>query len=291
MPLYQFSQIPSALKAQKLRDNSSVAFIFCETSDLIDETIKYLNKRNFACICLFISEPEQYREKEGVLNFKYEFTDWPDIWRAINVAIPILRHKWLYWGLNGEFLYYPFCENRDINDLSDFLAGERRNILSGSVIDLYPGDIETHSAGYSMTNTYFDRANYYATPTDWDEDNFEEGELERIKFIYGGLRWRFGEFIPKNRRRIDRVPYFFIDERLNFDENGFTKRPEFFTYRCQHHHNTTCAVMSFHMARFLRFEPETRDKIHDFMWRGSLRFRWNSPQLLRLGFIETGQWF
>lgn len=291
MSIYRIQQLPSVLTGLKLKPHASVAFIFCETDTLIDETIRYFLRRQFAHICLFITEPEHYRELDRVTNFKFEFEGWGNIWEVINLAIPRLIGNWLYWGLNGEFLYYPFCESRTINDLSDFMMGERRDVLSGSVIDIYAADIGENGDGISMVSTHFDKVNYFATPSDYDEIDFEEDEFERIKFIYGGLRWRFSQYIPEDQRRIDRVPYFQVDERLNFDENGFTTRPEFYTYKCLHHHNVTGAVMSFHMARYLRHNPITRKNIHNFVWKGSQKFSWNSSQLLRMGFIETGQWF
>lgn len=291
MKLHNTQNIANVIKRLKLKPKASVAFIFCEDDSLINETIKFHRKREFEYIFLFITEPEQYRIGKNILNFKYLGNSEKDMIEIIDLALPSLIGNWLYWGMNGEFFYYPFCESRTVNDLSDFLMGERRYTISGSVIDLYTGDIENNNDGMSMNNTFFDKVNYYANPAHIPDVEIDDEELQRIKFLYGGLRWRFSEFIPHEKRRIDRVPYFYVDDDLKFSENGVTDRPEFYTYKCSHHYNPTCAIASFHVARYFRHNHDTREQITNFLWDGSQRFRWNSAQLLRMGFIETGQWF
>lgn len=291
MRIYKLSELAATISAQKLKANSCVAFVFCEDNSLIDETVKFLQKRDFDLILLFVNEPSQVRKANRVINIKFKYFTQSDIWNTINQALPALRGHWLYYGSNGEFFYYPFCESRSVHDLADFMVGERRLNIAGTVIDLYTGDIVKHSNGMSMTNVYFDRSNYYSKPSYFKDIDIDPGEYDRIRFIFGGMRWRLAEHLPYENQRIDRVPFFYVDDELSFNAEGLTERPEFYTMRCAFHHNTTCAVMSFQMARYFRLNHDMRQHVADFMWEGSQRFRWNSAQLLRLGIIETGQWF
>ncbi len=49
--------------------------------------------------------------------------------------------------------------------------------------------------------------------------------------------------------------------------------------------------MSFRTAKALRTNPGSRDAIATFHWHNSVRFGWNSQQLMDLGLMEPGQWF
>ena len=73
---------------------------------------------------------------------------------------------------------------------------------------------------------------------------------------------------------------------------GFTfSEEEWNTYACPWHNNLTAAVCSFRTAKALRTNPGSRRAIRSFHWHNSVRFSWQSQQLMDLGLMEPGQWF
>ncbi len=109
--------------------------------------------------------------------------------------------------------------------------------------------------------------------------------------FFGGLRWRFEEHVPWNRRRIDRIALFKTKQGLQLRSDHTFTDEEYNTYSCPWHHNLTAAICSFRAAKALKTNPGSRDQISDFRWRNSVPFEWHSQQLLDLGLIEPGQWF
>ena len=57
----------------------------------------------------------------------------------------------------------------------------------------------------NVDDAYLDRAGYYALAR---LDQRTHQPLERQLNFYGGLKWRYEEFVPYERRRIDRVASF-----------------------------------------------------------------------------------
>ena len=115
--------------------------------------------------------------------------------------------------------------------------------------------------------------------------------LERQVNIFGGLRWRFEEHVPWQKRRLDRVALFQAVRGLKFQPDFTFKLPKFNTISFPWHHNLTAAVGSFWAAKSLRRNPDSRNAISSFQWSGSEQFKWHSQHLMDLGFMEPGQWF
>ena len=133
-----------------------------------------------------------------------------------------------------------------------------------------------------------DRSGYYALARTGANGH----PLDRQLDFFGGLRWRFEEHVPKNKRRIDRVALFRSRSNgLVMQADGTFNEAEYNTYQCPWHHNLTCAVASFRTAKALTQNPGSRHAINSFRWRNSVPFEWSSRQLMDLGLIEPGQWF
>lgn len=203
---------------------------------------------------------------------------------VIDAAPPDL---WISYFYNAEYLFYPFAETRTVGEMCSFHAEERRAAMLTYVIDLYAGDLGQFPNAVCREQAYFDRTGYYSLGRADRQGNYKERQLD----FFGGLRWRFEELLPPDRRRIDRIALFrnrrglrlLPDHRLNDEEAN--------TYSCPWHHNLTAALMSFRVAKALRRNPGSRDEITGFRWHGSELFRWNSAQLMELGLMEPGQWF
>lgn len=208
---------------------------------------------------------------------------------AVNRLIEVLPDQWIYYGYNAEYLYFPFCETRNIREMLAFHAEERREAVLSYVIDLYAGDLGLYPDAVSVHEAMLDRSGYYALGRA-DPANHNHPRERQLDF-FGGLRWRFEEHIPPGRRKIDRIALFRAKPGLRLREDFTLSDEEMNTYACPWHNNITTAVMSFRTAKALCRNPGSRHAISDFRWRNSVPFRWHSQQLMDLGLMEPGQWF
>lgn len=196
---------------------------------------------------------------------------------------------WLYYCFNGEFLFHPFCETRNVRELCAFQGEERRDAFLSYVIDLYADDLARFPDAVSRETAMLDRSGYYSLARE-DAANGHKPRDRQLDF-FGGLRWRFEEHVPWERRKIDRIALFRAKPGLTLRPDFTFDDPEYNTYACPWHNNITTAVMSFRTAKALRTNPGSRDAIRSFRWHGSAPFNWHSQQLMDLGLMEPGQWF
>ncbi len=205
---------------------------------------------------------------------------------TVNSLVGGLSGRWIYYGFNAEYLFFPFCESRGIDEFLAFMTEERRESVLSYVIDLYAEDLADHRDGVSLETACLDSAGYFA------QNRYQDGvALDRQMDIYGGLRWRFEEHVPFEKRRIDRIALFRARAGLQLLSNHTLNDAEMNTVSCPWHHNATAALCSFRAAKALRTNPGSSEAITDFHWFKSQKFQWNSQQLLELGIIEPGQWF
>ena len=191
---------------------------------------------------------------------------------------------WTGYVYNAEYLFHPFAETRRIGEALRFVAEERRDAVLTFVIDLYagaPGD-----DAVDPDDAWFDGAGYYAVAR-----HGPDGPLDRQLDFHGGLRRRFEEHVPPDRRRIDRVSLFRARRDLRLLPDHRLSDPEMNTYACPWHHSMTAAVASFRAAKALATNPGSRAAVERFRWGGSVRFDWRAQQLMDLGLMEPGQWF
>jgi len=209
-----------------------------------------------------------------------------DVSPYINRLIALFPDRWIYYCFNAEYLHFPFCESRSISDLTDFVTAEKRSSVFSYTIDLYPDDLDKANDGFSLEDAYFDGAGYYALQR-YIAGKAQDRQLD----ICGGLKWRFEEHLPYEKRRLNRVALFKPEPGLEIDSLGYFNIPEYNTYSCPWHHNTTIAICSFRTAKSLKTNPGSTFEIGSFIWSKSIKFRWNSQQLMDHGFMEPGQWF
>ncbi|WP_101068826.1 hypothetical protein [Roseovarius salinarum] len=208
---------------------------------------------------------------------------------AINRLIASAPGLWMYYCFNAEYLFYPFCETRTVGEMLTFHAEERREAMLTYVIDLYAGDLERHPDAVSLEDAHMDRSGYYALSR---ADRYgTDHDMERQLDFFGGLRWRYEEHIPRDRRKIDRIALFRAKPGLELRADHTFNDEEYNTYSCPWHHNLTAAIASFRTAKALKRNPGSTFDIPTFKWYNSTPFEWHSQQLLDLGLIEPGQWF
>ncbi len=163
---------------------------------------------------------------------------------------------------------------------------ERMAMLS-YVIDLYAGDLARHPDAVDLEAPLLDAKGYYALGRRGADGTLHERQLD----FHGGLRWRYEELLPADRRRIDRIALFRTAPGLRVGADHRFNVEEYNTYSCPWHHNLTAVVASFRVAKALVGNPGSRDEVRDLRWRNSVRFDWSSQQLMELGLMEPGQWF
>ncbi|RNF33353.1 glycosyltransferase family 2 protein [Paracoccus methylarcula] len=267
-----------------------LAILLIEDDAAVNETLQHHLKLGFRHLLVLSPEPVALPESGSarMTNLHWQ-TRRPaahvDAINAVNDAVP--EGTWLYYCFNAEFLFYPFSETRSIGEMLAFHVEERRSAMLTYAIDLYAPDLDCSPNAVDLEQTMFDRTGYYALA----RTNREDHPIERQLDFFGGLRWRFEEHLPRDRRRIDRISLFRAAKDLRITADHRFNIEEYNTYSCPWHHNMTAAIGSFRVAKALRTNPGSRDSVGSFVWRNSLPFEWKAQQLMDFGLMEPGQWF
>nr|WP_246055008.1 glycosyltransferase family 2 protein [Paracoccus gahaiensis] len=267
-----------------------LALILIEDATAVAATVEHHIGRGFRHILLFSDQPQDLPEvlasKVTLLPYDIRRPDaHVDAVNAVIRAVP--TGTWLYYCYNAEFLFYPFCETRSVGEMLAFHTEERRPAMLSYVVDLYAGDLTTHPDAVDLHAPLFDRAGYYALGRIGPDGQARERQLD----FHGGLRWRYEELLPPDRRRIDRIALFRAAPGLQVTADHRFSIEEYNTYSCPWHHNLTAAIASFRVAKALATNPGSRDQVGSLTWRNSHPFEWSGDQLMNLGLMEPGQWF
>lgn len=284
----RFKDLRDLVSSGALRQvRGPVAAIIAEDDVELTSTLSHHRKKGFQTILLFAPAELDAQEDGGFIRTDFP-TLAPDAASTImNALVDALPAKtWLYYGYNAEYLFYPFAEDRTVGEMLAFHAEERRSAMLTYVIDMYAGDLSSADNAVSLRDAWLDRSGYYARQRDGDS-----GPKERQLDFHGGLRWRYEEHIQAQRRRIDRIAIVRTEPGLRLRSDHTWSDEERNTYACPWHNNLTAAIASFRAAKALRGNPASRDKIASFRWANSVRFEWQSQQLMDLGLMEPGQWF
>lgn len=270
-----------------------VALIFAEDEIELDSCLRHHINCGFKTLLVFLPEafalaPDVARTAQ-LHRISYDLAAGDSLTDAVNAVIKAAPGIWMYYCYNAEYLFYPFCETRTIGEMLTFHTEERRSAMLSYVIDLYADDLLQFSDAVSLENAHLDKSGYYAL-TRLDPGNHNHPKERQLDF-FGGLRWRYEEHIPAERRKIDRIALFRAKPDLSLREDHTFSDEEYNTYACPWHHNLTSAIVSFRTAKALKRNPGSTFDIHTFKWHNSIPFEWHSKQLLDLGLMEPGQWF
>ncbi len=268
-----------------------VAVVFAEDEVELDTTLRHHRHMGFASVICFGSDrwamPADLDGKVHRVDYDMRADD--AVPRAMNALIEIAPSVWFYYCYNAEFLFFPFCETRAVGEMLAFHAEERRSAMLTYVVDLYAGDLNRWPNAVSLDDAHLDRSGYYALAR-LDAENHNHPKERQLDF-FGGLRWRYEEHVPAERRKIDRIGMFRARPGLQLREDHTLSDEEMNTYACPWHNNLTAAIASFRTAKALKRNPGSTFDIQTFKWHNSMPFEWHSRQLLDLGLMEPGQWF
>jgi len=281
-----FKSLDSFLKSATARlGKGPVAMILVEDAAEVDTTIRHHQHLGFGAVIALmpsaLSLPKDLQQTAWRVDYDPYAED--ALERAVNAINDALPDRWLYYCYNAEFLFFPFCETRSVQEMLTFHEEERRDAMLTYVVDLYADDLHTYRDAVSLDHAHLDKSGYFALA--------RAGDLERQLDFFGGLRWRFEEHIPKTRRKIDRIALFRSKRGLKLRPNHTFSVEEYNTYACPWHNNLTAAICSFRTAKALKTNPGSTFDIETFTWYNSAPFEWHSRQLLDLGLMEPGQWF
>lgn len=263
------------------------ALVFVEDAAEVETTITHCLEQGFREVLAFGAADLLPEEQPGVHTIKADIHATDAFAQIVNEVIKLFPGVWMHYCFNAEYLFFPFCETRNIRELIAFSTEERRHAVLSFVVDLYSTDLGQHPNAVSREQAHLDRSGYYALAR-FTEDGLA---LDRQLDFYGGLRWRFEEHVPWTRRKIDRVGLFQAAKGLQLRPDHTFNVEEYNTYACPWHHNISTTICSFRTAKALVSNPGSMYAIPHFWWKNSVKFEWNSNQLLELGLMEPGQWF
>jgi hypothetical protein len=268
-----------------------VAVVLAEDGAALDTTLRHHQQLGFRGVLCLMPDALALAPDlvESVHRIRHDPWAQDALPRAVNRLTEAAPGVWFFYCHNAEFLFYPFCETRTVGEMLAFHAEERRDAMLTFVVDLYAPDLAQAPDAVSLDHAMLDRTGYYALARP-DPANHGHPKERQLDF-FGGLRWRFEEHVPPDRRKIDRVSLFRAKPGLRLRGDHTFSDEEYNTYACPWHNNLTAAVASFRTAKALATNPGSRDAIRSFRWRNSVPFEWHSRQLLDLGLMEPGQWF
>lgn len=267
-----------------------VALVFVEDPVEIVSTVTHHTGLGFRAVIVFLpgalAVPEEAQETAHFVRYD---THAPEaVPRAVNTLAAAAPGTWFYYCYNAEYLFFPFCEQRSIGEMLAFHGEERRDAMLTYVIDLYAADLARFPNAVDRDSAHLDRSGYYALAR---HDRATGAPRERQLDFFGGLRWRFEEHVPWERRKIDRIAIFRAKPGLRLRIDHTFDDEEYNTFACPWHHNLTGAIASFRTGKALKTNPGSTYDIPSFHWHNSARFEWGSQQLMDLGLMEPGQWF
>jgi hypothetical protein len=268
-----------------------VAMIMAEDNVEVDTTLRHYLDIGFAPVILLATDdvavPADLEAK--ITRIDCDVFETGILLRMVNRLIEAAPNTWIFYCFNAEYLFFPFLETRKVGEMLAFHMEERREAMVSYIVDVYAENLTSHPNAVSLETAHMDRTGYYALAREDPSNNW--ARRERQMDFYGGLRWRFEEYMPWTRRRIDRIALFRAKPGLKLLEDFTLSDEEMNTYACPWHNNLTCAIASFRTAKALRANPGSRFTINTFLWQNSVPFEWHSQQLMDLGLIEPGQWF
>ena len=268
-----------------------VALIFVEDEIELDSTLRHHLDTGFKVVLAFMPPAFALASdvSEKIERIDYDVAQGASYFDAVNKVISAAPGAWFYYCFNAEYLFFPFCETRSVSEMLAFHGEERRDAMLSYVVDIYAGDLYAHPTAVSLEDAHLDKSGYYALARkNPEKDNHPK---ERQLDFFGGLRWRYEEHIPYDRRKIDRISLFRAKAGLTLLSDHTFNDEEYNTYACPWHHNLTASVVSFRAAKALKQNPGSTFDIETFKWHNSTPFEWHSRQLLDLGLMEPGQWF
>ncbi len=187
-------------QGKSLLDKGPVALIFVEDEVEVSSTMRHHLDLGFKQVIAFMPTAFELAPdvEDKVHTVAFEVTQGDTFKEAVNRLIAAAPGTWFYYCFNAEYLFFPFCETRTVGELLTFHTEERRDAMLTYVIDIYAKDLGQFKNGVSIEDAHLDRSGYYALArkVGMESDHPRERQLD----FFGGLRWRYEEHVPQDKR-------------------------------------------------------------------------------------------
>lgn len=241
-----------------------IAILLVEDEVEAQASLDHMARVGFATIVAMAPEAVPLTQPEGATMIRVGWRN--DAQGAVPAAVNAVAQKgpglWMHYCFNAEYLFFPFCETRTVGEMLAFHTEERRPAMLTYVVDLYTDDPKGAGA-VARGRAHLDASGYFAEAR-VDPAN-RDHPMDRQLNFFGGLRWRFEEHVPPQRRRIDRVGLFRAAPGVDLRDDHTFSEPEYNTFACPWHHNLTATICSFRAAKAMMRNAGSRDSIDTFM--------------------------
>ena len=159
--------------------------------------------RGFRAILVFVPPgiPHPAAFAPQAHSIRYDTLSEGAVGSAINRVIRRVPNTWIYYCYSTEYLLYSFCESRSIRQFLAFNKQEERVAVVTYIIDLYAADLRAHPNAVCTQMAQIDSVEYCAQArVGPSHHNFPK---ERQLDFFGGLLWRFEQYVPSANRKID----------------------------------------------------------------------------------------
>ena len=215
----QFDSLTSFKKdTDAVPKKGPVAMVLVEDDVEVATTVRHTLQLGFHCV--IVCMPAQFELAadlvDQIIRIDYDMSAPAALETAVNQIIAAVpAGTWMFYCYNAEYLFYPFCETRAVGEMLSFHTEERRAAMLSYVVDLYADDLAAHPNAVTLDRAHMDRSGYYALARPDANGHPKERQLD----FFGGLRWRFEEHVPAERRKIDRIAIFKTKSGLKLRED------------------------------------------------------------------------
>jgi hypothetical protein len=129
-----------------------IAIVMAEDAVEVDTTLRHTLAAGFAQTLLLahdgIAVPAELEAKVHRIDHNVHADS--AMMSAVNRLIEAAPGLWMYYCYNAEYLFFPFCETRNIREMLTFHTEERRDAVLSYVIDLYAKDLDLFPNAVSL---------------------------------------------------------------------------------------------------------------------------------------------
>lgn len=258
-----YKHLLRALSQSKAERRGPIALILIQDDLALAETIAHYRAAGVACVIGIGPDAPTTQGLDHSAPFDCHQPGAMTV--ATNALMARTVGTWILPVWNGERLFWPHGDTRPLPDLFAFLGDERRGVLGGVVLDVYP-----NAGGH------------------WHVDR--TGYDQRDEAIHGGLRDRMGAPCPAAGIRLDRPLAIKARKGLRLGRDGMTNDPELNTRHGPWHHSPTGVLLSPRVWAWHAAQSDHESREHPLCWKGSVPLEGNAVQLWDMGFLEPGQW-
>ena len=169
-----------------------LAIVFAEDEIELDTTLRHHLNAGFAEVVLLSPDifdlPAEVEEK--IHRIRYDVHAEQALLSAVNRLIEAAPGIWMYYCYNAEYLFFPFCETRNIREMISFQIEERREAFLAYVVDLYADDLSEAPNAVSLERACLDKSGYYALarPDPANHNHPKERQLDFLVVCVGVLK-------------------------------------------------------------------------------------------------------